>query len=345
MRIIRAGYQILPETDGANLLRNIERIARVCYKSEDKIGDNTYRLLIDNLVKRKHLAMLEHGSIIIECGNGVYSEVRWIIREMEDIFGIKSLLRFSSIKRYGRNIVSGNLRMWLEFFENCIKYQYGIHTVFYNLIKEYRFSPVFDDILKAVNDGVVVVYGYDEVESGKKKGEVGGYNSYYIKELFVKDLVGDEMLIHYDLSVLFAVDRGVSHEIVRHRLASFAQESTRYCNYGHEGEITVIEPCYLIKNTPPYKSWAYACEEAETVYMGMLQAEFTPQQARAVLPNSLKTEIVVTANLREWRHILALRACGVTGKPHPQMMEVMIPLLDELKGKIPVIFDDLEVKA
>lgn len=217
MKIVKAGYQILDDLNGEDILKKVERVARVCYKSENKVGENTAEKLVAALIKSGHEAMLEH----------------------------------------------------------------------------------------------------------------------------------------YSFSVLFTVDRGVSHELVRHRLASFAQESTRYCNYSKDGfgnEITVVEPYYLINCKPPtfgvtfaYDAWHRAMEECEEEYFEMLGKGCTPQEARAVLPNSLKTDIVVTANLREWRHILKLRAAGTTGKPHPQMTEVMIPLLKELQQKIPVIFDDIQV--
>lgn len=163
----------------------------------------------------------------------------------------------------------------------------------------------------------------------------------------------EAMLEHFSFSVKFIVDRGVSHELVRHRVASFAQESTRYCNYGKDGygEITVIQPFYLkvpegeidLDNYEDVKwmSWYNAMYEAEKSYISMLLNGATPQEARSVLPNSLKTEVVMTANLREWRHFFKLRALGTTGKPHPQMVEVALPLLEECKKLIPVVFDDL----
>lgn len=208
MQIIKAGYEILDPLNGEEILKKIERVARVCYKSEEKIGDGTAEKMVRALVKSKHEAMLEH----------------------------------------------------------------------------------------------------------------------------------------FSFSVKFIVDRGVSHELVRHRVASFAQESTRYCNYGHEGEITVIEPCFWnwSKDGIKYNEWLSACEMAESYYLSLLEMGATPQEARAVLPNSLKTEVVMTANLREWRHFFSLRACGSTGKPHPQMLEVAVPLLKEVKSLIPVVFDDLE---
>ena len=154
----------------------------------------------------------------------------------------------------------------------------------------------------------------------------------------------EAMLEHCSFTVKFIVDRGISHEIVRHRVASYAQESTRYCNYAKDdfnSEITVIEPLYLESGTTAYKAWENACKTAEKAYFDMLDFGCTPQEARAVLPHSLKTEICVTMNLREWRHFFKLRAANETGKAHPQMLEVTVPLLEELKKKIPVVFDDI----
>lgn len=151
----------------------------------------------------------------------------------------------------------------------------------------------------------------------------------------------EAMLEHSKLSVRFICDRGVSHEIVRHRMASYAQESTRYCNYSKgqfNGEITVIEPCYLAPDTDAYRVWRGACERAETAYFDLLDIGLTPQEARAVLPNSLKTEIVMTANYREWRHFFQLRTDKAA---HPDMVALVTPLLTELKEKIPVVFDDI----
>lgn len=157
----------------------------------------------------------------------------------------------------------------------------------------------------------------------------------------------EAMLEHASVTVKFVVDRGISHELVRHRLASFAQESTRYCNYSKDdfgSEITFIIPEYLEYKSEGWNIWKESMKQAEDAYFKMLDFGLSPQQARAVLPNSLKTEVVMTANLREWRHFFKLRALGTTGKPHPQMLEVTVPLLKDMKNLIPVVFDDLVVK-
>ena len=153
---------------------------------------------------------------------------------------------------------------------------------------------------------------------------------------------GHEAVIeHFSITVKFICDRGISHEIVRHRLASYCQESTRYCNYSKEGfggEITVIEPCYLKRGTDVWKIWEHSCRVAEAAYFDMLSWGCTAQEARAVLPHSLKTEVVMTADIREWRHFLRLRAAPAA---HPQMRELTLPLHEKLQERIPLLFDGI----
>ena len=146
---------------------------------------------------------------------------------------------------------------------------------------------------------------------------------------------------HAYATVRIICDRGVTHEIVRHRLASYSQESTRYANYSQDkfgNEITVIDPCFWEKSDPQYKLWHEAMLFAEKSYLTLVAQGATAQQARSVLPNSLKTEIVVSCNLREWRHIFGLRCASGA---HPQMREIMLPLLAEMSTKVPALFDDL----
>ena len=166
----------------------------------------------------------------------------------------------------------------------------------------------------------------------------------------------EAMIEHSQLSVLFTVDRGVSHEVVRHRLASFAQESTRYVNYAKEkfgSEIYFINPESGIGLDTKMKDldaetvgmilneWHQAMYDAENHYMKMIELGATPQIARSVLPHSTKTEIVVTANYREWKNIFNLRT---PISAHPQMREMMIPLLKDVQNRIPIIFDDIIIK-
>ncbi len=157
----------------------------------------------------------------------------------------------------------------------------------------------------------------------------------------------ESVLEHKIISVKFICDRGVSHEIVRHRIASYAQESTRYCNYSKDkfgNEITVIEPLFFkhedISSGDTCKrcQWEKAMKSAEKWYFSLLKEGASAQEARSVLPNSLKTEIVVTMNLREWRYFLKLRT---SEKAHPQMRELTVPLLNTFKEYLPEIFNDI----
>ena len=208
MRVINAGYEIISELNGEEILKHIERCARVCYKSEDRITDGSAEKMVAALIRSGHEAMLEH----------------------------------------------------------------------------------------------------------------------------------------YSFTVKFICDRGIANELVRHRIASFAQESSRYCCYAKDKfgkELTFINPCFWEPDSDNYARWFHEMDEAEKTYLAMIESGATPEQARDILPMSIKTEIVMTANLREWRHFFKLRAEGVTGKPHPQMLEITIPFLKELKQKIPVVFDDI----
>ena len=164
-------------------------------------------------------------------------------------------------------------------------------------------------------------------------------------ESFVRMLIErghESVLEHASITVRFVCDRGISHEIVRHRIASFSQESTRYCNYSNDRfgyEITFIKPYFLKEGTVAYALWSTAMHLANIMYSDMLAEGCTPQEARSVLPNSTKTEVVMTANLREWRHFLKLRTAKAA---HPQMRELTVPLLKELQERIPVVFDDIK---
>jgi len=173
---------------------------------------------------------------------------------------------------------------------------------------------------------------------------------------FVRSLVSrghESVLEHVSLTVRVVCDRGVSHEIVRHRIASYSQESTRYCNYGtdrFDRQIRCIRPSFFREDTPSglprpdrdqgalMAEWERAMEQAEAAYLRLLDLGATPQEARAVLPHSLKTELVMTMNLREWRHFFRLRCAQAS---HPQLREVAIPMLLHFRDALPEIFDEI----
>ena len=153
----------------------------------------------------------------------------------------------------------------------------------------------------------------------------------------------ESVLEHASVSVRFITDRGVTHELVRHRLCAFTQESTRYCNYYKRG-MQFIKPAFWNDMSKQSLSrlvmWELAMSDAERCYNVMIQDGCKPEEARSVLPNSLKTEIVVTANIREWRHIFRLRTALTA---HPQMRALMTPTLREFKEALPALFTDFEV--
>lgn len=151
----------------------------------------------------------------------------------------------------------------------------------------------------------------------------------------------ESVLEHEKITVLVICDRGVTHELVRHRIASYSQESTRYCNYAKDkfgNELTFIQPCFWAPDHPNYAVWLEQMRRAEEAYNQLIQAGATPQEARSILPNSLKTEIVVTMNIRAWRHFFRLRTAPAA---HPQMRELAGLLLAGFRERIPVLFDDL----
>jgi thymidylate synthase (FAD) len=316
MQAIQPYTQIYGDIDGQEILKKIERCGRVCYKSEGRIEEGSAEKFVAGLIKRGHEAVLEHASIIVETNIELYEESRYVVKNLEESTEFKSFLRFTN---YTRPIISGNVRAWRSFFEILIKTYNQLPGAAEKLIKN---NPII----------------FPEFQNVVFKN-VGDDN---FKLLSVSDLQTDnEKLTHQDVTVKFVVDRGVSHEIVRHRLASYCQESTRYCNYAKDDfgkEITFIIPHYLDYKSEAWNTWKDAMKACEDAYFKLLDIGLLPQEARAVLPNSLKTEVVMTANLREWRTFFKLRTANAA---HPQMLEVTRPLLDELKELIPVIFDDI----
>lgn len=186
-----------------------------------------------------------------------------------------------------------------------------------------------DDILRKIE-----VYGRVCYKSEEKMTEDSA-------EQFVKSLIARghlSVLEHINITAKLITDRGVTHELVRHRLAAYSQESTRYCNYSADkfnGELTVIAPSWCEPNTVPYNIWKASCEEAEDNYFDLLENGAVAQQARSLLPHSVKTEIVMTANLREWLHIFELRRSPAA---HPDMRDVMEKLYKQFHRLLPEVF-------
>jgi thymidylate synthase (FAD) len=177
----------------------------------------------------------------------------------------------------------------------------------------------------------------------KSEGKIGDFEQ---TKAFVGKLLHtnkhEGIADHHVISVRLVIDRGVSHEVVRHRIAAYLQESTRYCDYGKAGEIQVIDIAQHLTEEQLAVWWQAMCA-AEAFYNQLRALGVRPELARDVLPNSLKTEIIMSLNITSWRNFFKKRACSSAA--HPQMREVAIPLLLEFKRVIPVLFDDLTPAA
>lgn len=162
---------------------------------------------------------------------------------------------------------------------------------------------------------------------------------------FVRRLIRQghfSVIEHEKITARIVCDRGVSHEIVRHRLGSYSQESTRYCDYARTAGLKVIEPLFFARDSAKYRIWLKAMQDAEAAYQSLRAVGAAPQEARLVLPHSVKTEIIVTFNLREWRHFFHQR-CGAGA--HPQIREVAIMLLKQMQAYLPVVFEDFKIDS
>lgn len=291
MRLIKPYFEIWNQPSSLEgVYKQIERVGRVCYKSEDKITEDSAKGFVDRMVKSGHGAMLEHGTVYLDVPNsaGDYNLVPFFASNPYSKVVIKPL------DDRVHNYVTTNFRVIVE-----------------NFAEEY-----IPDILQ---------YLCEPTECHEKR-----------------------------ITVHFVCDRGVSHEFVRHRVMSFAQESTRYCNYSKDkfgNELTFIEPCWLedynYKDNTYNQLFIDSLRFAEAHYLDLLKKwddkipdkryktgfrnnPWTPQQARTVLPNALKTELIVTGFVSDWKKFFRLRSrIAETGKPHPQAQELADPLMDE----------------
>lgn len=306
----------------------IERVGRTCYKSEDKITDTSAEKFVAGLVKRGHEAMIEHWALIFKTDNETYRNLfnTWAylltstnIEEPDE--SLRPFLRFTDgcSPDGWRYIISGNMRAWRDFikaYTTAFPYD-AIPEYLHGMISTYPvFFPEFRDSIPTFCRNDILI------------------------PITVNDLVGKkEHNIHHDVTVKFTCDRGVSHEIVRHRTSSFAQESTRYCNYSGDkygNEITVVRPSWCDIDSPEYVDWWGSCMECEADYFCLLEQGRTPQEARSVLPNSLKTEVIMTTNRQGWGHFFKLRCAK---DAHPDIQEVANMLHDlfdmEFNGNTP----------
>lgn len=307
MKMIDASVATIDPFREGDPLYHIETIGRVCYKSESKRKPGSDITFVQNIIKRGHEAVLEHSSFIFHTSYSVYEKLRYYIMRLNEE-GFPMFLHYTD--ELDRQIISGNVRAWRDFCKGMITVFHGIPPYIASFTQSNE--TLFPEFIS--ND---CYFGFSPV--GAK-----------FEQIKPSELISlNEKLIHWDVSAKFICDRGISHEIVRHRPASFCQESTRYCNYSNEdfeGSITVIRPHQMLPGCTDYKIWKKFCELAEVAYFDLLDYGCSPQEARNILPTSTKTELVMTANLAEWQHFLRLRCAKAA---HPQMREVATMLRDE----------------
>lgn len=329
MKIIKPSAVLLPptppDTTEMAILKRIEQIGRICYKSEDRITEDSCIKFVEGLIKRGHEAVLEHASLIYQVDGPTVHEFKVLLDCVSEESGFECFLRFTKDDRF---IISGNIRAWRDTLKAFR--MYGVYLPWFTQHIVQRYPHLFPEFDNA---------SYLFRPSATKSFAVQLHSSELETPL--------EKLVHCDRTVIYTCDRGVSHEIVRHRPASYCQESTRYCNYSGDKfgrSITVIEPCYLGPGSDPKKErsyllWMNSCSVAEETYFYMLDHACSPQEARAVLPNSLKTELAMTTNLKEWRHFHKLR---VAPGAHPQMCEVAEMSLEQFQIEETDHFTDIK---
>ena len=309
MKIVSPAFT---EIFNENPQKHIEGIARTCYKSTDLITNDSHKKFIKNLYDRKHWAMLEHYIFIYQSNTAFFET----LSEETYIHKTRTVIEVphedGCCRQRVRNIISFSARSLLD------------------LLEKYKNESYARERIIELCEQIVADYDCDELFGNKFKKVI---RTDWVKIDDISILTPEEQWEHGWKSIKFICDRGVSHEIVRHRDASFAQESTRYCNYSKDkfgNEITVIEPIMFNNEAElgsderrRYQIWKEGIEASEKTYFQLLNIGATAQEARSVLPNSLKTEIIMTARNYEWGHFFELR-CDKAA--HPQMRELAIPL-------------------
>lgn len=322
MKIINPSIELMgnPHMD---YVKHIERVGRTCYKSEDRITDESSHKFVETLVNRGHLAMVEHAVFVFEVDPTMFD---LYVMNSECVTSLNT--RYFNVtitpKPYSsdlRHLISGNARSFYNAFTILPDVYAPFVDVINNICPE-LFAPILKDDPDIINHNVSR-YLFD-------------YNVTLLTYNEIMQLTPEEKDKHLHVTIKFICDTGISHEIVRHRTASFAQESSRYCNYSNDkfgSEITVIEPFFFDKKTKiglaQYVAWQTACLESERQYMALLDLGAKPEEARDVLPKSLKTEVVMTTNIEGWKHFFKLR-CDKAA--HPQILELSVPLAELISG-------------
>ncbi len=315
MKVIPPGFEILDHYFTSNrVLEQIERCGRVCYKSEDKITSESAPPFIRGIIKRGHESVIEMAQLVLR----VKADRPEVFNEFFEL-----IPRFCQATRTGSNefIISGNPRSFRDLARRAPSCELVGAAV--RLLSE-QYSIIYEDLM-----------GNPDLAAGKEV-DIKLLQASEVDALSVEHLVK-----HRTLLLHIIVNRAVTHELVRHRVASYLQESQRYCRYGEAkfgGEVVFIRPCFFSEGSDEYAVWEQAMQETERHYLKLLETS-SPQAARTVLPNSCKTEIMVNATLEEWFHILRLRASKAAD---PSMREIMLQILPEMIKRFPKVFGPLE---
>lgn len=318
--------------------KKIEACGRICYKSEDRITDTSASKFVAALIKRGHESVIEHANFIVAGGVALSEYIDYVrqgaqialsrhdknSKVEEDIFFSTQELRItinldSDRKNCNEQVlVSANARALRNIYRLCNTM--GVGFPFSALIEA---EPWLFEDMPGIKEHLVT-----------PKCRVVS-----TEEMFNGEYTHGEIMSHVTETIKFTVDRGISHELVRHRKHSMSQESSRYCNYTQDKfgkEISVI-PANMLAGSPEldpkktYQLWSEACFATENIYFSLVKAGVKPEMARGVLPTSTKTEIVMTATLAMWKHFCDLR-CSVAA--HPQMRDVAIPLMKMLLNEV-----------
>lgn len=290
MKFIDSKAELILQQDGLEgVYKQIELCGRTCYKSEDKITEDSAKGFVERMIKSNHTAMLEHGTVYL------YLEVN-----PENTFSKFEYPLSHFTAPYNWSDVVGSI---------CARYRTN------------HYSKVTADIEKSKTDN-----GFDRVV---RKYYITSNYRVIIENGWLDDLqflCSPAEFHEKRYTFKFTTDRGISHELVRHRVFSFAQESTRYCNYSKDkfnNGLTFINPSWKDEKLPEYYKLYRICSGLEKEYLELLEWGSSPQEARQILPNALKTEICMTGFASDWRHVFDLRLFGTTGKPHPDMLHLM----------------------
>jgi thymidylate synthase (FAD) len=308
MKIVEPSFEIQDDLDTSSIAVRLEACGRVCYKSEDAITEDSAIPFVTRGVAHGHDSVLEMAvmSFAVTCHPDHVLEL------------LSCQPKFLVIDRVDNGmLVTGSIRAFRDLYKVHFHNQLVNDLVSKLAAKEpYLFENLFDPGKALEQDPQV------------------GIKKLSLQE--VDDLPADLVIRHRFVRVRFIVSRAVTHELVRHRLCSFLQESQRYCRYSQDrfdNQVTFIKPVFFSKETREYTLWAEAMASAEACYLKLLETS-TPQAARTVLPNSCKTEIIVYCNIAEWQHIFELRTSQAA---EPSMREIMLPLRQEMAKRFSIV--------